>query len=79
MLKKVDHIAVAVSSADDALKVFDEVFGLKADHRYLTATHRKEQYDNAPNIWSAPIADESIRYDLHPGFEQHFRSGNLCH
>ena len=32
MLKKVDHIAVAVSSADDALKVFDEVFGLKADH-----------------------------------------------
>ena len=32
MLKKIDHIAIAVSSIDDALKVFGEVFGLKADH-----------------------------------------------
>jgi len=32
MLKKIDHIAVAVSSVEDALKVFDSVFGLKADH-----------------------------------------------
>jgi methylmalonyl-CoA epimerase len=32
MLKKIDHIAVAVSSIDDALKVFGDVFGLKAEH-----------------------------------------------
>jgi lactoylglutathione lyase/methylmalonyl-CoA/ethylmalonyl-CoA epimerase len=32
MLKKIDHIAIAVSSIDDALKVFGEVFGLKAEH-----------------------------------------------
>jgi len=32
MLKKIDHIAIAVSSVDDALKVFGEVFGLKAEH-----------------------------------------------
>ena len=32
MLKKVDHIAIAVGSADDALNVFEDVFGLKADH-----------------------------------------------
>jgi len=31
-LKKIDHIAIAVSSVDDALKVFGEVFGLKAEH-----------------------------------------------
>jgi methylmalonyl-CoA epimerase len=33
MIKRVDHIAIAVRSADDALSVFDNVFGLKADHR----------------------------------------------
>ncbi|MCK4362133.1 MAG: methylmalonyl-CoA epimerase [Dehalococcoidia bacterium] len=32
MIKRVDHIAIAVNSADDALSVFDSVFGLKADH-----------------------------------------------
>jgi methylmalonyl-CoA epimerase len=32
MLKKIDHIAIAVSSIDDALKVFGDVFGLKAEH-----------------------------------------------
>jgi methylmalonyl-CoA epimerase len=32
LLKKIDHIAIAVSSIDDALKVFGEVFGLKAEH-----------------------------------------------
>lgn len=31
-MKKIDHIAIAVSSVDDALKVFGEVFGLKAEH-----------------------------------------------
>jgi len=31
-LKKIDHIAIAVSSIDDALKVFGDVFGLKAEH-----------------------------------------------
>ena len=31
-MKKIDHIAIAVSSIDDALKVFGEVFGLKAEH-----------------------------------------------
>ena len=32
MLKKIDHIAIAVSNAEEALKVFEEVFGLKCDH-----------------------------------------------
>ena len=32
MIKRVDHIAIAVNSADDALSVFDNLFGLKADH-----------------------------------------------
>ena len=32
MIKRVDHIAIAVNSADDALSVFDILFGLKADH-----------------------------------------------
>ncbi len=32
MIKRVDHIAIAVNSADDALSVFDSLFGLKADH-----------------------------------------------
>jgi methylmalonyl-CoA epimerase len=32
MIKGVDHIAIAVNSADEALSVFDNVFGLKADH-----------------------------------------------
>ena len=33
MLKKIDHIAIAVSSVDDALKVFEQVFGLKCEHK----------------------------------------------
>ncbi len=32
MIKGIDHIAIAVNSADEALSVFDNVFGLKADH-----------------------------------------------
>lgn len=32
MIKRVDHIAIAVNSADDALSVFDNLFGLKVDH-----------------------------------------------
>ena len=32
MLKKIDHIAIAVKNADEALKVFGDVFGLKCDH-----------------------------------------------
>jgi len=35
MIKRVDHIAIAVNSADDALSVFDNLFGLKADHMEL--------------------------------------------
>jgi methylmalonyl-CoA epimerase len=32
MLTKIDHIAIAVKNADEALKVFGDVFGLKCDH-----------------------------------------------
>jgi len=32
MIKRVDHIAIAVNSADDALSTFDSVLGLTADH-----------------------------------------------
>ncbi|MEA1958372.1 MAG: methylmalonyl-CoA epimerase [Chloroflexota bacterium] len=32
MLKKIDHIAIAMKSVDEALKVFEDVFGLKCDH-----------------------------------------------
>lgn len=35
MIKRVDHIAIAVNSADDALSVFDNLFGLKADNMEL--------------------------------------------
>jgi len=33
MLKKVDHIAIAVKNADEAVKVFEQVFGLKCEHK----------------------------------------------
>jgi methylmalonyl-CoA/ethylmalonyl-CoA epimerase len=32
MLKKIDHIAIAVKNVDETLKVFGDVFGLKCDH-----------------------------------------------
>ena len=32
MLKKIDHIAIAVKSIDETLKVFGDVFGMKCDH-----------------------------------------------
>lgn len=33
MLKKIDHIAVAVKNADEAIKVFEQVFGLQCEHK----------------------------------------------
>ena len=32
MIKRVDHIAIAVNSLDEALGVFDSLFGLKTSH-----------------------------------------------
>ena len=32
MLKKIDHIAIAVKNLDEVLKVYGDVFGMKAEH-----------------------------------------------
>jgi methylmalonyl-CoA/ethylmalonyl-CoA epimerase len=32
MLKKIDHIAIAVKSIDETMKVYGDVFGIKSEH-----------------------------------------------
>ena len=32
MIKKVDHIAIAVNNLDEVVKLYDELFGLKPEH-----------------------------------------------
>jgi len=32
MIKRVDHIAIAVNNLDEVLKLYDELFGLKPEH-----------------------------------------------
>jgi catechol 2,3-dioxygenase-like lactoylglutathione lyase family enzyme len=32
MLKKIDHIAIAVKNIDEVLKVWGDVFGVKSEH-----------------------------------------------
>ncbi|MBA7620991.1 hypothetical protein ES703_28348 [subsurface metagenome] len=53
MIKRVDHIAIAVNSADDALSVFDNLFGLKADHMSLSRTRGLRRLLCA---WAIPIS-----------------------
>ncbi|HZF55836.1 MAG TPA: methylmalonyl-CoA epimerase [Polyangiaceae bacterium] len=41
-IKKIDHIAVAVGSVDEALSKFTELFGISAKERELVASQKTE-------------------------------------
>ena len=42
MFKGIDHIAIAVEDIDDALRLFETAFGLKASHRETIAEYNVE-------------------------------------
>jgi methylmalonyl-CoA/ethylmalonyl-CoA epimerase len=39
MLKKIDHIAIAVKNIDEVLKVWGDVFGVKSEHEEAAAVN----------------------------------------
>ena len=53
MIKRVDHIAIAVKSLDEALSVFENLFGLKA-------AHIEELPDHGVKVAAIPIGDGEI-------------------
>ncbi len=53
MIKRVDHIAIAVKSLDEALSVFENLFGLKA-------AHIEELPDHGVKAAAIPIGDGEI-------------------
>ncbi len=55
MIKGVDHIAIAVKSIDETLGIFDNVFGLKADHM-------KEMPDQGVKAATVRVGDTNIEF-----------------
>ena len=52
MIKKIDHIAIAVNSIDDALKQYCDVLGFKADD-VKRATSKERKFKSA----KIPVGD----------------------
>ena len=42
MLRRVSHLGMAVSDLDAAIRLYEEVFGLKVGHRWIAETDRME-------------------------------------